>query len=100
MAESPALHVVHNEKAQRFEAAVTGGIAHSDYRRSGNVLDMVHTEVPAEAGGGGIAGKIVKAAFDYASANGLKIRPSCPYVRGYMQRHPETHGLLAPGVTL
>lgn len=100
MTASPALDIVHNEKAHRFEAAVTGGLAHTDYRRSGNVLEMYHTEVPPEAGGGGVAGKLVKAALDYAAANGLTIRPTCPYVRGYMQRHPETHGLLAPGVSL
>lgn len=100
MADAPELSIVHNEKDRRFEAAVTGGLAHADYRRRGDVLEMVHTEVPEAAGGGGIAGKIVKAAFDYATANGLKIVPTCPYVRSYMKRHPETHGLLAPGVTL
>ncbi len=100
MSDAPALAIIHNEKDHRFEAAVTGGLAHADYRRRGDVLEMVHTEVPEAAGGGGIAGKIVKAALDYAAANGLKIEPTCPYVRAYMQRRPETHGLLAPGVTL
>ena len=100
MTDNTPITVVHNEKAQRFEAAVAGGIAHTDYRRTGKVLHMVHTEVPPEAAGGGVAGKIVKAALDYAAANGLSILPSCEYVRGYMKRHPETHTLLAPGANL
>ena len=100
MTDTAPITVVHNEKAQRFEAAVAGGIAHADYRRTGKVLHMVHTEVPPEAAGGGVASKIVKAALDYAAANGLAVFPTCTYVRGYMQRHPETHALLAPGASL
>ena len=99
MTDSP-LQVVHNEQAHRFEAQVAGGLAHTDYRRVGSTLEMVHTEVPPEAAGGGVASKIVKAALDYAAANKLTIMPRCTYVRGYMQRHPETHVLLAPGASL
>lgn len=100
MADTAPITVVHNEKEQRFEAAVAGGVAHTDYRRTGQVLHMVHTEVPPEAAGGGVAGKVVRAALDYATANGLKVFPTCTYVRSYMQRHPETQSLLAPGAHL
>ena len=100
MTDTATVNVVHNEQAQRFEAAVAGGIAHTDYRRAGKVLQMVHTEVPPEAAGGGVAGKLVKAALDYAAANQLTVTPLCTYVRGYMQRHPETQALLAAGASL
>ena len=100
MAESPSVTVVNNEKAQRFEAAVAGGVAHVDYRMTGKVMHLVHTEVPPEAEGTGVAGKLVKAALDHVAANGLKVFPTCTYVRGYMKRHPETHALLAPGAQL
>lgn len=97
MTDSPALTIVHNEAQQRFEAAVTGGTAYVVYRRAGKVLHLVHTEVPAEAGGAGVAGKLVRAALDYAAAQGYTVFPMCSYVRAYMQRHPETQTLLAPG---
>ncbi|MCC6867329.1 MAG: N-acetyltransferase [Burkholderiales bacterium] len=100
MADSPSLTIVHNAAQQRFEAAVTGGTAYVVYRPAGKVLHLVHTEVPAEAGGAGVAGKLVQAALDHAAANGLKVFPTCTYVRAYMKRHPETHALLAPGVHL
>lgn len=100
MSDPSPVSVVNNEKAQRFEAAVAGGIAHTDYRMTGKVMHLVHTEVPPEAAGGGIAGKLVRAALDHAAANGLAVFPTCTYVRGYMQRHPETHALLAPGAHL
>ena len=39
------------------------------------------------------AAALVRAALDWAAAEGLKVRPSCSYVRVYMQRHPQTQAL-------
>lgn len=96
----PAVEVRHNEAASRFEATVDGLVSVAGYHRDGNVLRMYHTEVPAALEGRGIAGQLVRAAFAYATAHGLSIDPRCSYVRAYMQRHPETHALLAAGARL
>jgi len=95
--ESPQLSIVHDLARQRFEAAVGGGIAHTDYQRVGDTLHMMHTEVPPASEGRGVAAALVEAALDYADANGLKVAPLCSYVRAYMRRHPETLPLLASG---
>jgi uncharacterized protein len=100
---TPAAHaptVLHNVAAQRFEIALDGELARADYRLDGNVMRMVHTEVPPAQEGKGIAGALVRAAFAYAAAQNLKIAPLCSYVRGYMRRHPETQTLLAAGTAL
>ena len=94
------MDVVHNERDSRFEAYLPEGLCRADYRRVGNTLHMVHTEVPQQARGRGAAGRVVEAALDYAQANGLKVMPMCPYVRTYLERHPERQGLLAPGTRL
>jgi predicted GNAT family acetyltransferase len=91
------VEVVHNERASRFEAHLPEGLCRADYRRVGNALHMVHTEVPAQARGRGAAGQVVAAALDYAEKHGLTVMPMCSYVRSYLRRHPERHGLLAPG---
>jgi uncharacterized protein len=87
--------VVHNPEARRFEAWVDGLLSETSYEMQGTVMRMTHTEVPAALGGRGIAGHLVVAALDHARTHGLKIQPSCSYVAGYMQRHPETQDLLA-----
>lgn len=92
--------IVHNLAQQRFEAALPAGLAHADYRRIGNTLNMIHTEVPAPDENRGVAAELVTVALDYARANGLSITPTCPYVRAYMRKHPETHDLLARGARL
>src|ERR1043166_2155273 len=92
---TPALDIRHNEVRQRFEAALDGQVARADYRLEGDVRRGFHTEVPAAFEGGGIAARLVGAAFEYAREHGLKVLPACSYVRDYARRHPETHALLA-----
>ena len=56
-------------------------LCRADYRRVGDTLHLVHTEVPPATEGRGIAGALVQAVLDYAAANGLKVIPQCSYVR-------------------
>ncbi len=97
---TPPLAIVHDVARQRFEAAVAGGVAHVDYRRVGDTLHVVHSEVPPEAEGRGIAAALVRALLADAAANGRTVVPRCSYVRAYMRRHPETHALLAADAQL
>lgn len=91
----PRVNVIHNEPAARFEATVDGLLCVASYRRSPGVVDMNHTGVPRVLEGRGIAAALVREALAWAAAEGLKVRPSCSYVRVYMQRHPQTLGLMA-----
>lgn len=100
MDDATSIPIVHNLAAQRFEATVEGKLCHADYRRVGDTLHMVHTEVPPPLEGRGIAAELIEAALDYVAANGLKVVPLCSYVRAYMRRHPATHALLASGARL
>jgi predicted GNAT family acetyltransferase len=97
---SPVPDVRHNASAQRFEVAIDGALARADYRMHGNAMHLFHTQVPHHLEGRGIAAALVRAALEHARAEGLRIEPACSYVRGYMQRHPETHDLLASGIVL
>jgi predicted GNAT family acetyltransferase len=94
---STELDIVHNLAAQRIETTVEGRLCRAEYRRVGDTLHLVHTEVPPPHEGKGIAGVLVQAALDYAADNRLKVVPLCGYVRAYMRRHPETHALLSSG---
>jgi predicted GNAT family acetyltransferase len=94
------IEVVHNQAAERFEAVVEGRLAKANYRLDGNVMRMVHTEVPRELQGRGIAAALVKAALGHAREHGLKVAPVCSYVRAYMRRHPETAAQLSDGYPL
>jgi hypothetical protein len=83
------MSVVDNPTRSRFEMALDGGTAFASYRRAGDVLIVPHTEVPAQLEGRGFGSMLVKGVLELARAQGLKVRPACPFVADYMRRHPE-----------
>ena len=73
----------------RFVFAQDGAVAELVYRRNGNRLVLLHTEVPERLGGRGIGGQLVRAAIERAVAEGLTVVPSCPYARKWLDDHPD-----------
>jgi uncharacterized protein len=95
MMNTPTLaDVQHRPELGRFELVVDGQLCRADYTLRDGVMLMTHTGVPYALEGHGLAALMVEAAFHYARANGLKIRPLCSYVRVYLQRHPESQDLM------
>jgi hypothetical protein len=45
--------------------------------------------------GRGLAAVLTDAAFAFARAGGLKVRPTCSYTGEYLARHPELRSLAA-----
>lgn len=86
--------ITHNEAENRFETKIKGATALVDYIQQGQRIDITHTFVPSELEGQGIAGALTKAILDYASENGLKVNPICPYTEVYIKRHPEYQHLV------
>lgn len=87
--------VVSNNKAQhRFEFAVDGHVAAAHYELAGGVITFVHTEVPAELGGKGVGSKLIQGALDQVRAEGLKVVAQCPFVKGWIGKHPDYSDLL------
>lgn len=84
-----ALEVKNNTPAKRFEVELGGEMAMIEYMIAGNNIIFTHTEVPPAFEGKGIANKMAKYALDYAVESGYKIQPLCPFVKLYVQRHPE-----------
>lgn len=81
---------IHHDAARlRFSTVLDGHEAELVYRLRGGALVIDHTGVPAAIGGRGVAGDLVKAALDYARAQGLRVVPACSYSAAYVQRHPE-----------
>jgi uncharacterized protein len=86
--------VVNNKTQHRYELAVDGHIAATYYELSGEIITIVHTEVPPELGGKGIGSKLIKGALDQVRADGLKVIAQCPFVKAYIEKHPEYGDLL------
>ena len=87
--------VRNNAAEHRYELEVDGRLAIAEYRLRPGRISFTHTEVPEELAGRGIGTKLVKAALDDARAQGLKVVPICPFVKHYIETHPEEQDLLA-----
>ncbi len=88
MNDSP--QVTDNHAESRFELRADGHLAELLYRRNGNRLVLMHTEVPVQLEGHGIGGKLVTAAIERAARDGITVVPLCPFARDWLERHPDT----------
>ena len=81
--------VVDNPDAGRFEVVVADRVAgFARYRRADGAVAFTHTEVDPDAGGRGLGSLLARAALDATRAAGHSVLPFCPFIRGYIQRHP------------
>jgi uncharacterized protein len=87
--------VADNPAASRFELRVGDQLGFLNYRRDGNLLHLIHTEVPPEIEGEGYGSALARGALEYARTAGLQVVPSCRFVRAYLERHPEYAPLVA-----
>ncbi len=86
--------VVNNPSQHRYQLTVDGHTAATYYRITNGVITFVHTEVPPELGGKGIGSKLVQGALDQVRARGLKVIAQCPFVKGWIGKHPDYADLL------
>ncbi len=92
--ETDEINVNNNRDARRFEVRLNGNFAVLDYIPAGGNIVFTHTEVPDAFEGQGVGSKLARTALDYARDNELKVIPLCPFVAGYIRRHPEYQPLV------
>lgn len=86
--------VIDNKAKKRFEIHIDDQIAFEDYAffttsTGEEGIEYKHTLVPEALSGQGIAGYLVKNILDNAAARNLRVKPTCPYVKSYIDKHPE-----------
>jgi len=82
--------VVDDRAEERFEVLLDGAVAgFVQYKRRRGSLSLIHTEVQPEFEGRGLAAALARAALQSARDERLEVLPYCPYVRAYLQRHPD-----------
>jgi uncharacterized protein len=89
--------VVDAPEEERFEIRAGQELAgFTTYKRRGDVIAFIHTEVAPEHEGKGVAGRLISGALDAARSQGLGVLPFCPFVRGYIAKHPAEYLDLVP----
>ncbi len=88
--------VTDNSQSSRFEARTDDGrlAGIAQYRREDEVLVLTHTEVDDAHEGEGIGSALASGALDRVRADGLRVKVECPFIEGYVERHPDYRDLL------
>ncbi|WP_133131342.1 GNAT family N-acetyltransferase [Legionella yabuuchiae] len=89
------LDIKHDKKSQRFVVEIEKKESELKYKKiNDETLDFFTTFVPDEHREQGIASEITEFALRYAKNNNYKVIPSCPFVKSYIDDHPEYQELV------
>ena len=87
---APSITVSDNPDETRYDVFVDGDLAgFAVYRDEPRRRVFTHTEVDDRYEGHGVGGQLARAALDDVRRRGLGVVPQCPFIRGYIERHPE-----------
>lgn len=83
------MDVVENTAENRFELMLDDGIALVAYRRDGERLVLIHTEVPEQFAGQGVGSRLAKGVFELLRTSGRKAVIRCEFLKGWLAKHPD-----------
>jgi predicted GNAT family acetyltransferase len=82
--------VRENPEQHRFERPIHDtAMAAAYYRPQDGKLVFIHTEVPTEFSGLGIATELARGTFELLRASGRKAILRCPFMVHFFIKHPE-----------
>ncbi len=90
------ISVTNNAGQSRYEIhldGVLGGFA--EYKLSGSHTVFVHTEVDEAFEGHGVGSALARGALDDVRKQGRQAVPLCPFIKRFIERHPEYQDLVA-----
>ena len=84
--------LIDNEEKHRYEFQIDDKIAKIDYIKSNN------GEIPASLGGRGVGSQLAEKTLADIERQGLRLVPLCPFVAGYIHKHPEWKRIVMRGI--
>jgi predicted GNAT family acetyltransferase len=82
------MSIHHSPTDQEFTTTRDGYESELAYARpTDDVIDFTHTFVDEHLRGQGVADELARAALTYAREQHLKVRTSCTFMAGFVQRH-------------
>ena len=79
-----------NADRSRYEAFVDGDLAgFAAYRGDARKRVFTHTSVDPDYEGHGVGSALARGALDDVRAHEISIVVRCPFIAGYIDRHPE-----------
>lgn len=96
----PKYTLVNDEANKQYTISVDGQTPLIEYIKASGKIFLTHTEVPKALEGKGIGSWLVKAVLEDIEKRDLTLIPLCPFVAGYIKRHPEWRKLVLKGINI
>jgi predicted GNAT family acetyltransferase len=89
------IEVIHAPEHQRYEIRVGEELAgFAEYVVKGERHLFVHTEISQQFEGQSLGSKLAQGALDDMRALDATIVPICPFIAGWIERHPDYDDLV------
>jgi predicted GNAT family acetyltransferase len=90
--------VADHPAARRYEIRAGAKVlGYAEYNLVGeDAVMFTHTEIDPAEEGHGYGSRLAKAALDDVRASGRQLIPMCPFIAGYIRRHPEYLEIVRP----
>ena len=89
------VEVHDNPSESRVEGRIDGALAgFAAYVDRDGARVFTHTEVEPAFEGHGVGSAIARGALDEARALGIGVVPLCPFVKGWIEKHPDYQDLV------
>ncbi|MFJ2834058.1 MULTISPECIES: GNAT family N-acetyltransferase [Nocardia] len=86
----PERRVVRNPEKNRYDVFYDGALAgFAEYIERDNDTDFIHTEIDGAFAGKGLGSVLARQAVEDVIARGRTITAHCPFIRGWLDKHPE-----------
>jgi predicted GNAT family acetyltransferase len=78
-----------------YELTVDGRHAgEAQFLEQDGAVVFTHTVIDPDFGGRGLGGELAKAALDDVRARGLAVVPTCPFIKAWIDKHPDYRDLV------
>jgi len=87
--------VIHEKENERFVMYFDGKEVYVEYTMAGKEINLYHTFTHPALRGKGLAAQVVRAAFEFAKENNLKVIPTCSYTQAFLAKNDEYKEIVA-----
>ena len=92
-----AITIRDNADEGRYQLLLGDKVAgYAEYVLSPTTIVFTHTVVEEKWNGRGLGSRLARHVLDDARKRGLRVRPKCPFIRSYIESHPQYADLVAP----
>jgi predicted GNAT family acetyltransferase len=87
--------VVNNQDQSRYEIHIDDDlVGFAEYSLGESTINFTHTQVDTDSRERGLGGTLVKSALDDVRSSGsLRVIPSCPFVKKWVEEHADYQDL-------